>query len=99
VVLQPYPDGITTRRTSTMASLALGVPVITNAGALTEPLWYDREAVALAPSPTVEALVETAERVLNDPAARASLGARGRELHDEMLSMDHAVRTLRDAGV
>ena len=33
VLLQPYPDGISSRRTSAMAGLALGLPLVTNQGA------------------------------------------------------------------
>ena len=44
LVVQPYADGVTARRTSTMASLALGVPVVTNEGPLTEPFWRDGRA-------------------------------------------------------
>src|SRR5262249_30581407 len=49
VLVQPYPDGITTRRTSAMAGLQHGVPTVTTTGALTEPIWAASEAVALIP--------------------------------------------------
>ncbi|HYW08022.1 MAG TPA: hypothetical protein VE913_13760, partial [Longimicrobium sp.] len=39
VALQPYPDGVTARRTTAMAALANGVPLVTTDGAFTEPLW------------------------------------------------------------
>ncbi len=94
-VLQPYPDGITSRRTSAMAGLALGVPVITNVGPLAEPFWSESGAVALAPEPTVEALVRVAEGVLTDRALRAALGARGRAFYRETLSLDRGIRALR----
>ena len=41
LLVQPYPDGISSRRTSAMAGLALGVPVVTTTGHLTEPLWAE----------------------------------------------------------
>ena len=47
VLMQPYPDGITVRRTSAMAALARGRAVVTTTGHLTEPLWADEDAVAL----------------------------------------------------
>ena len=47
VMVQPYPDGISSRRTSAMAGLALGIPVITTTGSLTEPLWAETRAVSL----------------------------------------------------
>ena len=47
VLVQPYPDGISSRRTSAMAGLALGVPVVTTTGHLTEPLWAESGCVSL----------------------------------------------------
>jgi len=43
--VQPYPDGITSRRTSAMACLSRGRPVVTTSGRLTEPLWAETRAV------------------------------------------------------
>jgi hypothetical protein len=48
VLVQPYPDGITSRRTSAMACLALGRPVVTTTGHLTESFWAESGAVAMA---------------------------------------------------
>jgi len=97
VLLQPYPDGITTRRTSAMAGLALGVPVITNEGHNVEPLWRDSGAVALASAPSAAAILPLAENVLTDATLRALLGARGRELHHRAFTMESVVKTLREA--
>jgi glycosyltransferase involved in cell wall biosynthesis len=36
VMIQPYPDGISARRSSVMASIALGRPVVSSEGALSE---------------------------------------------------------------
>jgi len=47
VLLQPYEDGVTTRRGSIIAALALGVPVVTTTGRMTEPLWRASAAVTL----------------------------------------------------
>ena len=46
--VQPYPDGITSRRTSAMACLAHARPVVTTTGHLSEPLWVETGAVASA---------------------------------------------------
>jgi glycosyltransferase involved in cell wall biosynthesis len=95
-VLQPYPDGVTSRRTSAMAGLALGVPLITNAGALAEPFWGESGAVALAPEPSADGLLRLAEEVLTDPTLRATLGTRGKELYRQSLSLDRGIRALRE---
>jgi len=49
LLIQPYPDGITTRRTSAMAGLRNGVATVSTSGTLTESIWKDTGAVALAP--------------------------------------------------
>ena len=41
VLLQPYPDGVTSRRTTAMAGLFARVPVVTTQGTLTERFWQD----------------------------------------------------------
>jgi glycosyltransferase involved in cell wall biosynthesis len=73
LLLQPYPDGVTTRRTSVMAGLANGRAVVTADGALTEDIWRATGAVALVPASDAAALVRTARDLLADTPARASL--------------------------
>jgi glycosyltransferase involved in cell wall biosynthesis len=62
VLVQPYPDGITTRRTSAMAGLQHGVPTVSTTGALTEPIWPESQAVALIPVDDAAACADTYER-------------------------------------
>ncbi len=94
-VLQPYADGVTTRRTSAMAGLALGVPVITNTGDLCEPFWRDSGAVVLAPAPSAEALARATDETLADAPLRAALGLRGKAFYQKNISLAHAIRMLR----
>ena len=79
---QPYPDGVTTRRTSMMAALTTSVPVLTTSGALTEPVWAQTAAVALAPAGDRSAMADLVAALAADPVSRAALGARGRALYD-----------------
>lgn len=97
LLVQPFRDGATTRRTSLMAGLALGVPVATTSGALTEPLWLEEELVALAPAESPTALVELAENLLADNRARAALGRRGRQGYRRLFAIEHTVRAHRQA--
>src|ERR1700683_2694715 len=50
LLIQPYPDGVTTRRTTIMASLAHGLPTLTTSGHLTEPFWASSGAVEVTPA-------------------------------------------------
>ncbi len=95
LLVQPYLDGVTTRRTSVMAALTTSVPVLTTAGPLTEPVWTQTSAVALAPTGNVPALVETAAGLAADPAARAALGARGRDLYDGRFALHVTIARMR----
>lgn len=95
LLVQPYPDGVTTRRTSMMAALTTSVPVLTTAGRLTESIWTETSGVALTPSGDVAALVGKAAALAADPAARAALGARGRDLYDERFALAHTIVRLR----
>jgi glycosyltransferase involved in cell wall biosynthesis len=95
LLVQPYPDGVTTRRTSIMAALTTSVPVLTTSGALTEPVWADSSAVALVPAGDVTALVDRAAALAADAAGRAALGARGRDLYDRQFALAVTIARLR----
>lgn len=96
LLLQPYPDGVSSRRTSVMAGLANGVPVVTNLGFLSEPLWAAAPGVTAAPGPDPARIAEAAAAVLDlDPPARAALGRRGADLYDATFSDARVIAALR----
>ena len=93
LMIQPYIDGVSTRRTSVMASLAHGLPVATNRGHNTEPLWAAEGGAAVA-ADHAGALVAEAEALLADPAARASLGAAGADLYRRRFAVEKTIEAL-----
>jgi len=97
VLVQPYPDGVSTRRTTAMAGLAHGVPVATTAGWLTETLWHDVNATTLAPSDDAAALAHDVVRLLQSPDVRHELAERGRQLYESRFALRHTIRALRGA--
>jgi len=97
VLLQPYPDGITTRRTSAMAGLARGRAVVTTTGQLTESLWAERQAVLLVDAADPMGFVAAVDGLLHDGQARERLGARARAVYDAHFSVSQLVHTLRAA--
>ena len=97
LLLQPYPDGVTTRRTSVMAGLHNARAVVTTRGHLTEAVWADTGAVALAPARDAESFVATALTLLSEDGERAALAARGEKVYRERFALDHTIRALRGA--
>jgi glycosyltransferase involved in cell wall biosynthesis len=92
IMVQPYPDGITTRRTSVMAALANGIATVSTAGALTEAVWRASGAVALAPD-----TLATAAKVislLERSHERAALADAGRRAYDEHFAIERSVDAL-----
>lgn len=93
VMIQPYPDGITARRGSSLAPLAHGRPIVTNAARPTEPLWAESEAVVLAEL-TPEGFVEAVRRLRQDASARQRVGAAAREIYQRYFNPGHMVETI-----
>ena len=98
VLIQPYPDGITTRRTSAMAGLRNGVATVSTSGPLTEKIWTESCAVALAPVDDAAAFARTVDRLLNNPAARQALATTGARAYERHFSMPRTIATLREAA-
>ena len=96
VVVQPYPDGVTTRRSTAMASLACGAPLVTNLGALSEPLWKVDAPAAAAHGPDPAAVAALAGRLLDDADLRRRLGDQGRAYYDRTFSIRHSIQALLD---
>ena len=94
LALQPFPDGVTTRRTSVMAPLALGVPIVTSRGFLTEPLWSETPAVVLAAASDPQAHVGAAVSLLRDESTRTQLGGLGRRLYERQFALERTVQVL-----
>jgi glycosyltransferase involved in cell wall biosynthesis len=94
VMLQPYPDGVTSRRTTAMAGLFAGVPVVTTEGKLTERLWREGAAVKLADAGDVHGIVQHVLKLLADPAERRRQAEAGRVFYDRWFDVRHTVAAL-----
>jgi glycosyltransferase involved in cell wall biosynthesis len=95
--LQPYPDGITSRRTSAMACLSVGRAVVTTSGRLTEPLWRESGAVVLLDVSNPAGFAEAAVHLLRDRAELVRVAESGRRLFDRQFDVAHTVAALRAA--
>ncbi len=97
VLVQPYPDGVSSRRTTAMAALAHARPLVSTRGHLTEPLWDETGAASLSDVADVAGFVADATRLLGDAEARRALGARGLAVYDARFALCHVVAALRAA--
>ena len=79
-----------------MAGLANRVPIVTNLGDLSEPLWSNSSAVSIVPSPDPASLTKATIEVLAlSPKSRRGLGDRGAELYFRVFSLERTVSRLR----
>jgi glycosyltransferase involved in cell wall biosynthesis len=95
VLLQPYPDGVSSRRTSLMAGLALGRPIVTNEGRLTEPLWAKMQAVWLANRFHATPLIRAVERLLANPEHQMWLAIHAVMEYRNRFAINRTIQTLR----
>lgn len=94
VMLQPYPDGVSTRRTSVLAMFANGAAVVTNSGALTEPLWAAEAGLELVHAPDATQLAQATVRLVRDAERRRALAESARELYNRLFHVSRGVERL-----
>jgi glycosyltransferase involved in cell wall biosynthesis len=97
VLLQPFPDGVSSRRTSVMAGMKLNVPVVTTNGRLSESLWVTTGAVRLAPVGDSREFVAHAVALIDAPDDRARLADTARRVYDEHFAIGRTLRALEIA--
>lgn len=98
LMLQPYGEGVSARRTTVMAALAHRRPVLSTDGILTEPLWAQSRAVALAPAADRAALASMALRLIDDAGERERLGQAAAALYAERFDLAHTLAALAGAA-
>jgi glycosyltransferase involved in cell wall biosynthesis len=96
LMLQPYADGVSTRRGSMMAALAHGRPVVTTSGTFTEPLWRQSGALALADTGDLAAMRAALAHLMDDAGERKRLGAAASELYTRCFDIAHTIAALRE---
>ncbi len=92
---QYYPDGVTCRRGSLMALLAHGRAVATTCGPLTESLWQESKAVALAPADDPQRLARMVVELAGDEIQRRRLESAAIALYDQRFDLRHTIAALR----
>jgi glycosyltransferase involved in cell wall biosynthesis len=98
VFLQPYPDGLSARRTTMTALLAHGAAAVATLGTVTEAFWADSDAVVLVPAGDAAGFAAAADMLLHSDARRCALGARAAALHAARFDARHAVDALQSSA-
>jgi glycosyltransferase involved in cell wall biosynthesis len=98
VLMQPYPDGVTSRRTTVMAALSHGRPVVTTSGPLTESFWKSSNAVVLAGVEDADAFVSSVLGLLDNPTKRTQIAECARELYQSQFDIERIVCRLRQGA-
>jgi glycosyltransferase involved in cell wall biosynthesis len=79
--LAPFSDGVSTRRTSFMAAMQHGLPVLATQGTSTDAVLAESGALALVQTGEQELFVRTAALLANDAHRCAMLGADAADLY------------------
>jgi hypothetical protein len=95
VMIQPYPDGITSRNTSALAGLAHGKATATTTGRYSEDIWQRSGAVFLAPDQDAEALARGTIDLINDRDRAKAMGCEALKLYREVFDLEHTIAALR----
>lgn len=95
LMIQPFPDGVSARRTSVMAALSHGLATLTTVGELTEPLWARCGAAALVNADDPDALLAQSQELVDNPAYRERLAASARRVYDELFAVERTIAIFR----
>jgi len=98
VLIQPYPDGVSSRRGSLMAGLSHGKPIVTTVGSLTEDCWAAAGVVPLAQVGNVNQFVGFVDALRAQPAERERLGRAAQNFYRERFDVQHVITALRAAA-
>jgi glycosyltransferase involved in cell wall biosynthesis len=94
LLIQPYPDGVTSRRTTIMAALSHGRATVTTAGPFTESFWASSSAVEITPAADDQKFVEAVLRLLASRKQRIALGKIGLELYQREFDVPRVIGRL-----
>jgi glycosyltransferase involved in cell wall biosynthesis len=99
VFIAPFVDGISARRTSVIAAFAHGVPVVSNWGRLTDPIFTEAHPGWLEPK-EAGAFASAVLRLLRNPEAKRMRAWIGQSLYERYFDWDVvAARLLGESGV
>ena len=97
LMIQPYPDGITSRNASALAGLEHGKAIATTIGKFSEDLWSESGAVMLAPDGDADALARCAIELVDNRDRAHAVGCAAIKLYRDVFDLRHTISALRIA--
>jgi len=97
LLLSPFLDGISSRRSSAVSCLAHGLPLLTTSGRLSDALWVNTLADQLIPVDDEQAFLRAALHLCRSSDARRTLARHGQEFYGQHLSWERICSLLLDA--
>lgn len=94
LMIQPYPDGISSRRSSAMAALAHGLPIVSNNGFLTDRIFREEIGVAATAKSDPSELALLAVKMLRSEDSRHGFGEAAKRMYDRHFAVEHTVAKL-----
>jgi len=94
IMIQPYIDGASARRTTLMAALSHGRAIVTTVGSLSEPWWTTTDGVVGVDVARPDSLGDAALALARDSTRRVQLGLGARAFYEERFALAHAIRRL-----
>jgi glycosyltransferase involved in cell wall biosynthesis len=94
LMVQPYPDGISSRRSSALAGMAHGLPIVTNYGTLTDSVFREVAGVAAIGKFDTGQLAGLAKGLLLAENSREGFGPSARYLYESQFAVRHTVAGL-----
>jgi hypothetical protein len=93
-MFQPYPDGLTTRRSTTMAALRNARLVVSNKGSETEALWDTTAAVYMANSTETGEMASEMNLLARNPKRIAEGSRAARKFYERHFSVERTLTTI-----
>jgi hypothetical protein len=92
ICLAPIVDGVSTRRTTVMAALAAGLPIVGTDGPCTDTVLRQAEGCRLSPPADGEAFVRNLASIVADAERRRGMGHSSRALFEHHFTWERIAR-------
>ena len=98
VMMQPYPDGVSSRRTSMMAALEHARAIVTTIGLFTEPLWQQSDAVSMVRTDDADAFASAVGELIGNATLRERYAMAAKKLYASRFDLSHTIEALRTSA-